>query len=87
MFFWQRLDAEFVHIATEASTALKNLQDLPVLRTTKGKLVTEYAFEVHNAVSALSQCKLRTELTSYFTLRQVANKLPPDLREKWSEEK
>ena len=85
-FLWRRLDAEFGHIAVEASTALNNLLDLPILRSTKGKLVAEYAVEVHNAVSALSQCELRTELTSHSALRQGANKLHPDLREKWSEE-
>ena len=85
-YLWQRLDAEFGHIAIEASTTLKKLLDLPVLRATKGKLVAEYAVEVHSDVSALSKCELSTELNSRSVLRQVANKLPPVMREKWSEE-
>ena len=85
-FLWQRLDVEFGQIAVEASSALNNLLDLPVLRSKKGRIVAEYAVEVHNAVSALSECELRTELTSRSALRKVANKLHPDLREKWSEE-
>ena len=83
-YLWQRLDAEFGHIAIEASTTLNKLLHLPVLRATKGKIVAEYAVEVHSAISALSQCELKTELTSRSALRQVANKLSPVLREKWS---
>ena len=79
-FLWQRLDAEFRHIAIEASTAPNNLLDLPVLRTNKGKLIAEYAIDVHNAVASLSQCELRMELNSRFALRQVANKLPAEMR-------
>ena len=78
---WQRLDAEFGHISIEASTTLNKLLDLPVLRATKGKIVADYAVDVHSAISSLAQCELKTELYSRSTLRQVANKLPPVMRE------
>ena len=87
VYLWQRLEDEFGHIAIKASTTLNKLLDYPVLRATKGKLVAEYAVEVHSAISAVSQCELKTELTSLSALRQVANKLPPVMREKWSEER
>ena len=53
-YLWRRLDVEFRHIAVEASTALNKLLDHPVLRATKGKLVAEYAVEVHSAIFAVS---------------------------------
>ena len=74
------------HITIEASKTLNKLLDLPDLRATKGKLVTEYAVEMHSAISTLSQCELKTELTSRSALREVANKLPPVIREKWRKE-
>ena len=40
------------HVAVEASTALYILLDLPILRSTKGKLVAEYAAQVQ------TPCKL-----------------------------
>ena len=86
VYLWQRLEDEFGHIAIKASTTLNKLLDYPVLRATKGKLVAEYAVQVHSAVSALSKCELSTELTSRSALRHVANQLPPVMRENWSKE-
>jgi len=65
---------------------LNKLLDLQILRATKGKIVADFAVEVHSAVSSLAQCELKTELYSRSALRQVANKLSPVMREKWSEE-
>ena len=60
--------------------------DLQILRATKRKIIADYAIDVHSAISSLAQCALKTELYSRSALRQVANKLPPVMRVKWSEE-
>ena len=85
---WQRLDEEYGFVIVEAQTTLNNLPDVPELKSKDANAVSKFARQIHNA---LANSELASELNSQVALRaiaskqpKIANKLPKEMREKWS---